>query len=303
MEQETLISVALCTHNHADRLPKTLHALGRIEQPARLWEILLIDNNCTDETPRLLADTAWHPPGVPVRIVKEEKLGLSNARNCALREAGGRYILFIDDDETPDPKWLVAYEKAMLEHDPDALGGRIEVLFEDGDRPAWLQDELLGFLGLLNHGKARWLTDPATPFYGGNFAVRLDVFDRVGDFDADLGRKGEVNAGGEDTEFYRRLLAAGMRIRWVPEAVIHHRIQAGKLRRSYFLELHYRQGFIEGSRKRGNGSRVPPRYLFGQLARAVKTALGNRVRNRNTSLRSEMNAVYFVGYLRGWMQG
>ena len=303
MDESPLITVALCTHNHADRLPVTLRSFRRLEPPSRPWEILLIDNNCTDETPRLLADTAWHPPGVPVRIAREEKLGLSNARNCALKEARGRYILFIDDDETPDPRWLVAYERAMLEHDPDALGGRIEVLFEEGDRPKWLQDELLGFLGQLDHGEACWLTDPATPFYGGNFAVRLDVFERAGDFDADLGRKGEVNAGGEDTEFYRRLLADGMRIRWVPGAIINHRIQAGKLRRSYFLELHYRQGFIEGARKRGNAGRVPPRYLFGQLARAAKTALGKRLRDADTSLRSEMNAVYFLGYLRGWVQG
>jgi GT2 family glycosyltransferase len=196
----------------------------------------------------------------------------------------------------------VAYEAAMLEHQPDALGGRIEVRFEAGDQPSWLQDELLGFLGRLNHGEARWLTEPNTPFYGGNFAVRLAIFDEVGNFDAELGRKGEVNAGGEDTEFYRRLLAGGYRVRWVPEAIIYHRIQADKLRRSYFRELHYRQGLMEGSRKRGAGSRVPPRYLLGQLARATRTALQKRFREGSDhSLRSEMNMVYFLGYIQGWM--
>ena len=299
---EPLISVALCTHNHADRLPATLASFRTLKKPTRPWEILLVDNNCTDGTPALLEETGWRPEGVPVRIVREEKLGLSNARNCALANARGRYLLFIDDDETPDPHWLTAYETAILEHQPDALGGRIEVLFEEGDRPAWLQDELLGFLGRLNHGEACWLTRPETPFYGGNFMVRMDVFERVGDFDADLGRKGDINAGGEDTEFYRRLLEAGGRIRWVPEAIIHHRIQAGKLRRSYFLDLHYRQGLMEGSRKRGDKHRIPPRYLLGQLARAGRTVLGKRLREgKNHSLRSEMNLVYFLGYIRGWM--
>ncbi|HIE53952.1 MAG TPA: glycosyltransferase, partial [Chromatiaceae bacterium] len=284
------------------RLPRTLATFRDLEPPSRPWELLPVNNNCTDNTLELLEEAHWRPEGVEVRILFEEKLGLSNARNCALKNARGQYLLFIDDDETPDPKWLTAYEQAMLEHRPDALGGRIEVLFEEGDQPPWLQDELLGFLGRLDHGKADWLTEPNTPFYGGNFAVRLAIFDEVGNFDADLGRKGEVNTGGEDTEFYRRMLASNHRIRWVPEAVIYHRIQAGKLRRSYFLELHYRQGLIEGSRKRGDRTRIPPLYLLGQCGRAARKALGKRFREgKNHSLRSEMNLVYFLGYLRGWM--
>jgi GT2 family glycosyltransferase len=190
----------------------------------------------------------------------------------------------------------------MLAYKPDALGGRIEVLFEHGDRPSWLQDELLGFLGQLDHGKACWLTDPATPFYGGNFAVHRDIFTDVGEFDSGLGRKGRVNAGGEDTEFYRRMISCDRSVRWVPDAIIYHRIRADKLRRGYFLELHFRQGLAEGVRKRGNNSRLPPKYLFGQLARSVTTALKSRFsKGRNHSLRKEMNAVYFLGYIQGWL--
>ena len=81
-----------------------------------------------------------------------------------------------------------------------------------------------------------------------------------------LGRKGTDNTGGEEVDFYRRLLDAGFKVWWTPEAVIHHRIQAAKLDRRYFLDLHYRMGRMEAIRKRGTGSRLPPRYLFGQLA-------------------------------------
>lgn len=304
MREPVLITVALCTHNHADRLPRTLADLGKLISPSRPWELVAVDNASTDETAALLADTSWWPPGVPVRIVREERLGLSNARNRALKEAKGKYLLFVDDDETPNLQWLTAYEHDMLAYAPDALGGRIDVLFEQGERPAWLHDELLGFLGHLNHGDGCWLTDPSTPFYGGNFAVRLDVFSEVGEFDAGLGRKGEINSGGEDTEFYRRLVANDFKVRWVPGAIINHRIRVDKLRRHYFLELHYRQGQAEGSRKRGSGTRLPPRYLFGQLARATRNALQSRFKQgKDRSLRLEMNAVYFLGYIQGWMAG
>ena len=302
IQEPILITVALCTHNHADRLPRTLADLGKLTSPSRPWEIVVVDNASTDETPGLLADTSWWPPGVAVRIVREERLGLSNARNRALNEARGKYLLFVDDDETPDPQWLAAYEHDMLTYAPDALGGRIDVLFEHGERPSWLQDELLGFLGHLDHGEGCWLSDPATPFYGGNFAVRNDIFSEIGEFDAELGRKGKINSGGEDTEFYRRLVASGFSVRWVPGAIINHRIRVDKLRRRYFLELHYRQGLAEGSRKRGSGTRLPPKYLFGQLARATGKALQHRFKHgKEQSLRLEMNAIYFLGYIQGWI--
>lgn len=302
--EHPLITVTLCTHNHADRLKKTLNDIGKIKSPSQSWEILVIDNGCTDESPELLAETTWRPIDVPVRIVRDEQLGLSHARNRAIKEAHGEYLVFFDDDETPDPQWLVAYEHAMMEYKPDALGGRQEVYFEHGERPGWLQDELLGFLGHLDHGKDQWLFDPATPFYGGNFAVRRDIFGEAGEFDTELGRKGCVNAGGEDTEFYRRLIARKKRVRWVSQAIIHHRIRADKLRRKYFLELHYRQGLAEGARKRGNSSHIPPFYLVPQTVRAIKTAVSCRLRQgSNLSLRKEMNVAYFYGYIKGWIIG
>jgi glycosyltransferase involved in cell wall biosynthesis len=298
------LTVALCTHNHADRLARTLADLAQVQLPSQPWEFLVIDNASSDATPQLLAATGWRPAGVEVRVVREEKLGLSNARNRALLEARGDYLLFMDDDETPDPAWLTAYEQAMREHQPDALGGRIEVLFEDGVRPGWLQDELLGFLGKLDHGETCWLTEHATPIFGGNFAFRRSVFERIGNFDARLGRQGSANIGGEDTEIYRRLLEHGCRVRWVPEAVIQHRIQTPKLRRDYFLDLHYRMGHMEGNHKRAQQSRIPPAYLIPQLWRAVVGTLGQRLREgSNTSLRREMNVAYFVGYMVGWALG
>ena len=297
------LSVALCTHNHADRLVRTLADLQAVKPPSRPWEFIVIDNGCTDGTTALLATHPWALAGATVRVVREDKLGLSNARNRALREARGEYLLYMDDDETPDPEWLLAHERTMIEHQPDALGGRIEVMFEDGDRPAWLQDELLGFLGKLDNGEARWLTTDETPIFGGNFAFRRTVFDRIGDFDARLGRMGKVNSGGEDTEIYRRLLAFGCRVRWVPDAVINHRIQTPKLRRRYFLDLHFRQGRWQGARKRGAGSRVPPKYLIPQLLRACGKALAQRLREGGDhSLRLEMNAAYFSGYILGWIR-
>jgi glycosyltransferase involved in cell wall biosynthesis len=296
-------TVALCTHNHADRLERTLADMATLRPPRRAWELLVIDNGCTDATPQLLQRHRW-PDGWAVRVVREEKLGLSNARNRAVADALGEYLIFMDDDETPDPDWLCAYERLIDRHAPDAFGGRIRVLFED-DRPAWLRDELLGFLGEVNRAdEVVPLTGPHTSFYGGNFGFRRDVCERVGLFDSALGRKGTVNIGGEEVDFYHRLLEAGLRVWWTPEAVIGHRIQAAKLNRRYFYDLHFRMGRVEAVRTRSGGPQLPPRYLFGQLLRAMRAALQQRVREGGyATVRREMNVAYFVGQINGWASG
>ena len=296
-------TVVLCTHNHLDRLRRTLSDLAALKPPQSPWEFLVIDNGCRDGTTDFLAQYAW-PSSWEVRIVREEKLGLSNARNRAIAEADGDYVIFMDDDETADVDWLCAFERLIQAKDPDAFGGRIRVLFE-GTRPRWLRDELLGFLGELNRAEGiAPLTDPQTSFYGGNFGIRKSVCDHVGRFNAMLGRKGTDNTGGEEVDFYRRLLDAGFTVWWTPEAVIHHRIQTGKLQRSYFLDLHYRMGRMEAIRRRGTDSRVPPLYLFGQLLRAVSAVWGVwRRSGRGASVRTEMNAAYFLGQIHGWTFG
>ena len=119
-------TVALCTHNHADRLRRTLTDLAKLNSPRATWEFLIIDNGCRDETPSLLSNYAW-PANWQVRVVREEKLGLSNARNRAIAEAAGDYVIFMDDDETADPNWLCAYERLIEANKPDAFGGRLDM--------------------------------------------------------------------------------------------------------------------------------------------------------------------------------
>ena len=300
----TSLSLAICTHNHAVALQKTLASLRTLRSPAQDWELLIIDNASSDETRGMLQHDKWHLPAITCRVAREARLGVANARNRALHEARGDYVVFLDDDETPDRDWLVEMARVTTTRQPDAAGGRIEVGFEDCNRPRWLTDELLGFLGRLDYGSSEiLLTQSSTPIFTGNAAFHRRRALDMGGFDVSLGRRGAIQSGGEDTDFYRRLAAAGGKIVWVPSAVIFHRIEARKLKRSYFLDLHFRQGRSEGSRKRGAASRLPPKYLWPQVARAFSRAAVQRLgRGADCSLRLEMNAAYFAGYLLGWIR-
>ena len=297
-------SLAICTHNHRAALQQTLAELKSLHIPDGTWELLIVDNASTDGTSEWLAQGTWQLQDIPCRCVQESALGVANARNRALHEAKGEYVVFLDDDETPEQDWLQQIEHIIDLHRPAAVGGRICAQLP-AKRPAWLSDQLLGFLGELDYGPGiQILTKPSTPIFTGNAAFHRQTVIESGDFDATLGRRGGIQSGGEDTELYRPLVMLGKTILWAPKAVIHHRIEPWKLRRGYFLQLHYRQGRMEGACKRGAGSRIPPLYLYPQVARAYGRALTMRLKQgANQSLRLEMNAAYFTGYLLGWVKG
>jgi glycosyltransferase involved in cell wall biosynthesis len=296
-------TLAICTHNHANELRATLADLESLEPPVGSWELLIVDNASTDSTAEVLRSLKVSIANSPARIVHEPQLGVAHARNRAIAEAKGSYVVFIDDDETPAANLLRVYEVLLARWQPDAVGGRIEVRFVGGERPMWLQDELLGFLGKLDYGPDVLRLDRRdTPIFTGNAAFKRSIVQGLGGFDTLLGRRGSQNSGGEDSDLYRRLIAAGHHVRWCRDAVIYHRISAKKMRRGYFWELHYRMGKAEGARKRSTGSRRPPAYLFGQLLRASRRAIWQIIRKGpNKSLRQEMNAAYFLGYVLGWV--
>jgi len=297
------LTLAICTHNHHAALKETLADLATLYSPTGSWELLLVDNASTDGTAKWLAQGGWQLPHVDCRCVHESALGVANARNRALHEATGEYVVFLDDDETAEPDWLQQIEKVIDTDHPAAIGGRICAKLP-GPRPGWLTEELLGFLGELDYGPdMQKLTEPSTPIFTGNAAFHRQTVLASGGFDRNLGRRGSIQSGGEDTELYRRLAAQGQTILWAPKALIHHRIEPWKLRRTYFLQLHFRQGRMEAARTRRTRTRIPPLYLYPQVAHAYGRALAMRLRQGTShSLRQEMNAAYFTGYLLGWLK-
>src|SRR4051794_35896246 len=101
------VTVAICTWNRAGLLDQTLSEMGRLRIPSGLeWELIVVNNNCTDPTDEVIAR---HTGRLPIRRVSEPRPGQSNARNAAVRVARGDYIVWTDDDVLVDPLWLAAY--------------------------------------------------------------------------------------------------------------------------------------------------------------------------------------------------
>src|SRR5258706_15464470 len=133
------ISVAICTWNHARLLDQTLSKMANLViRPSLKWELLIIDNNCTDDTSAVVQK---HTAVLPIRFILEPKQGQSNARNRALLEADSDWVLFTDDDVLVDPNWLATYEKAAADAGDDVvlLGGDIVPYFPEKPDPALVQ--------------------------------------------------------------------------------------------------------------------------------------------------------------------
>jgi glycosyltransferase involved in cell wall biosynthesis len=188
------------------------------------WELLLIDNNSTDQT-RHIADL--YSSTLPLRYFFEPKQGLSNARNRALQEYRGELLVFTDDDVVLDAAWLLEYSLAQTSFaGANYFGGRILPLW-NGDKPGWLKDPTLALLsGVLVHydigdDNRLFAAGDPTPF-GASFAVRRGLAESVGLFSPALGVAGSNTARGEETEYLQRAKATGASGAYVGKAVCYH---------------------------------------------------------------------------------
>lgn len=299
------LTVAFCTFKRADRLDKLVAALRAQHCPIP-FEILAVDNNSPDDTRDVLARLQAQP-GAPLRIVTEMAPGIVPARNRALAEALDRDILvFIDDDELPQAGFLAAAYDAIANEGAHCVGGRIEIDFSPHGRPAWLDDEVAGFLGRLDHGAAPfWVVDDRTPVWSGNTAYAMSFFRDHPDlrFDARFNRAGEGVGGGEDAMMLRALLDLGARIRYRPDMAVWHGVDPWKLTPRYFLQLHYRAGLRQAQFRMPDFSApffgVPP-FLVRQFLNHCTKTLGLFLSGRPGRIRQAMNASNALGAIVGY---
>ena len=299
------LTFAFCTYNRATRLERLVATMRAQDCPIP-FEILAVNNNSQDDTLAVL-DTLARQPGAPLRVVTERQQGIVPARNRAIAEALDSDILvFIDDDELPLPGILNAVCDAILNQAAQCAGGEITVDFSEHKRPDWLEDELLGFLAEVDHGAAAfWITDTSTPIWTSNIAYDMRIFRDYPElrFDSRYNRVGSDVGGGEDAMMLRALLSRGARICYRPDMRVLHAVEPWRLRRTYFLRLHFRAGVRHGQFQLPSYPRtvlgVPP-FLLRQFLHHAFKALGMQFLLRRGALRQTMNAAHALGGMLGY---
>lgn len=241
-----LVSLIIATYNGARKLPKTLRSLITQTLDRELWEVIVVNNNSTDNTAEVVEKFAADRPEINVKLVNEPQQGLSFARNRGIDEAAGDYIVIIDDDEIACPRLLEEYYE-YLDTQPHvvAAGGKITPRYLTR-RPAWLSKYTeRPIAGTLNLGDEIRAFPEGKYFGGGNMALRRSAIDYYGKFNTNLGRRGSKLLGGEEKELYMRYYSSGEDIYYLPKAEIFHIIDPARLTKPYFKAVCYRIGQSE----------------------------------------------------------
>ncbi|WP_269933245.1 glycosyltransferase family 2 protein [Aminobacter sp. HY435] len=271
--REAGLTVAICTRNRAPLLARCLSALEAAGPPDAPFEILVVANDCSDDT---LAVAGGFRSRLPIVVVEEPVAGLSSARNRAVAEARGRLIVWLDDDALAHKALLRAYEAAMLASPECAIfGGAIYPCFE-GEPPDWL----VAGLSAVESAYAARRPGAAERFdrvnsnlpFGANYAVKTEVQRRFS-FDLKLGRRPDNPlSGGEEVAMIRQALAAGYVGRWVPEAAVDHLIGPERQSEAWLWCYFHAEGV------RVAGGEPPNLWLRLKAARAVRRYRHGRTR-------------------------
>lgn len=235
------VSVIVATRDRARYLRLCLEALSR--QTARLesFEIIVVDNGSADGTADVVGELSAQIPNI--RPVREDRVGLSIARNVGVAHSRASIVAFTDDDAVPDPHWVerIAARFDTLGDEVAVLGGEVQPIWE-APRPDWLTNELLRPLsaGLL------WSPTPRT-LRGNEWLVEVNIAYRkarlleFGGFDETLGRSGESLLSGEGC-INQLMTRAGLHAYYDPNILVGHHIPAERLTRSWFRRRFFWQG-------------------------------------------------------------
>lgn len=261
------ISVVICCYNSAGRIRPTLEALlaQRFDREV-LWEVVLVDNNCTDETVQV-AQGVWAASSIPLRVVQEPTPGLSSARKRGVAESTSAYILFCDDDNWLASDYLqVALD--FMEASPEyaAIGGWGDVVSDpDVAIPEWFDQ----FKTKYACGKTR-SEGPVDTLVGAGLFIRQQAMEQLqaaGFISTLSDRKGAALSSGGDLELCMALRIAGWKLHFSENLYFQHYMPAGRLTVDYLLRMsegHGRSRSILGEyRSALAGSAPQSRWLYG----------------------------------------
>jgi len=229
------VTVAIGTYNRARWLKEALAFLSCQDYPLDRYELIIVDNNSTDDTRAVVESFAGAPK--PPKYFFEPKQGSSHARNRAIAESKGEIICFTDDDVLGHKAWLGRLIAPLLmpgNENVGVVGGEVYPIFPDG-LPRWLEGQFRPFGYRKDTGPLRKHQLPSTA----NVALRRSVLDKLGAFRTDLGRLPNRLTAGEDHDLMRRIEAAGFGFWFVPDADLQHVVPGNRLTFKYAMKLSY----------------------------------------------------------------
>ena len=189
------------------------------------YSIIVADNDSKQSAKRVVSEFAAQSP-IPTTYCVEPHQNIALARNKALANSQGDFIAFIDDDEYPATGWLCSLFRTCIASGADGVLGPVKPFFEK-EPPKWATKGRFFERPTHETGYRIGMSDART----GNVIFRRKILEGVGEaFWAEFG------TGGEDVDFFRRMMDKGCVFVWCNEAVVYETIPPARCRRRYLLK-------------------------------------------------------------------
>jgi glucosyl-dolichyl phosphate glucuronosyltransferase len=242
--KDIAISLIIPTYNRATSLKRALESAVNLDYPPERYEILVVDNGSTDATPGVVQEVRHNNPRYRLSYVREDRLGLHNARHAGVWAAQGDILLYTDDDATFASGWLRAYMDAFDTHpEMAAAGGPVRACWEVPP-PQWLvefmrDEKTFGLLSLMEP-YSDFRLNAGGKFFGVNMAIRANVLVEMGGFNPEA--FGELWLGDGETGLIYKLWNHNRLIGYVPDALVYHHIPPERTTLQYLRRRMANQG-------------------------------------------------------------
>ena len=248
------VSICVCTFQRPKMVGRLLDALDR-QQTEALFEysVTIVDNDAAQSAKEVVLEFQ-SASSLHVTYCVEPEQNIALARNRALANASGDFIAFIDDDELPVSNWLLKLVQTCQAHRVDGVLGPVLPQFE-GSPPEWVKKG--GFCDRPVHTtgfRIDW-TEGRT----GNLLLKREILDGI----APIFRP-EFGSGGEDRNFFRRMIDDGRVFIWCNEAVAYESVPPSRWKRSFMIRRALLRGKMALNHHRG----------AGDLAKSVLAVVG-----------------------------
>lgn len=240
MPKKHHISVCICTYKRTELLRQLLSKLEEQETEGLFeFSIVIVDND-RFASARQTVESCARQSKISIDYYVEPEQNIALARNKALENVKGDLIGFIDDDEIPKKDWLVCLFKAYKVFNADGILGPVYPLF-NGRPPKWILRSK--YFERPSHHTGTLLKWEFTRT--GNVLFRIDILQgnrRI--FNEGLG------CGGEDRDFFRRMILKGYKFIWCNEAPVYEHILPVRWEKSIML----RRALLRGQESFANPS-------------------------------------------------
>jgi glycosyltransferase involved in cell wall biosynthesis len=291
------LSIVICTYNRGYLIRKTIDSLIGQHMDKGLYEIVIVDNNSTDDTRKIAENYIETNPGTQIVYAFEENPGLSWARNKGIEASRGKYLSYIDDDAYAEPDYAENIVSAFKAN-PGYIAGGGKVIPDYGDHPepAWLSPYLWGIVSKVDMGEKGKDFTRKYPT-GCNMFFDRQFLKEIGGFNVAISYR-------SDEKFvFGNIRKRKKKIFYAPDVVVHHMIPESRLRPETLIKISKFIGKSEKERLRDSSKAgftgKFAEYLF-KLGAGLILAAGYLVTGRPSKGKWLLIVRYYI--LKGFVQ-